>query len=48
MRLGKLAAALVLMGALGVGAAGFSQPAYAVGGIGNLFESLKAKQNHSE
>lgn len=47
MRLGKLAAALVLMGALGVGAAGFSQPAYAVGGIGNLFESLKAKQNHS-
>ena len=47
MRLGKLAAALVLMGSLGVGAAGFSQPAYAVGGIGNLFESLKAKQNHS-
>lgn len=47
MRLGKLAAALVLMGALGVGAAGLSQPAYAVGGIGNLFESLKAKQNHS-
>ncbi|HIX56898.1 MAG TPA: hypothetical protein H9850_05445 [Candidatus Anaerobiospirillum pullistercoris] len=47
MRLGKLAAALVLTGALGVGAAGFTQPAYAVGGIGNLFESLKAKQDHS-
>lgn len=46
MRLGKLAAALVLMGTLGVGAAGFSQPAYAIGGIGNLFESLKAKQNN--
>lgn len=47
MRLGKLATALVLMGSLGLGAAGLSQPAYAVGGIGNLFESLKAKQNHS-
>ena len=46
MRLGKLAAVLVLMGTLGVGAAGFSQPAYAIGGIGNLFESLKAKQNN--